>query len=122
SIALHGGSHPSERKTARTKLETGELEMIFTVDLFNEGVDIPKVDTLLFIRPTESLAVYTQQIGRGLRIAEGKSHCVIIDFIGNYRNADLKMAVFDKQEKIIGNKAIEPLVPAVCEFNLELQV
>lgn len=122
SIALHGGSHSSERRTARTKLETGELEMIFTVDLFNEGVDIPKVDTLLFIRPTESLAVYTQQIGRGLRIAEGKSHCVIIDFIGNYRNADLKLAVFNKPEKAVGNKAIEPFVPAACEFNLDLQV
>ncbi|WKA50724.1 DEAD/DEAH box helicase family protein [Planococcus liqunii] len=122
SIALHGESHPEERKTARTKLDSGELEIIFTVDLFNEGVDIPKVDTLLFIRPTESLSVYTQQIGRGLRIAEGKSHCVIIDFIGNYRNADLKLAVFDKEERAVGNKAIQPLVPVQCEFNLDLQV
>ncbi|SDG74703.1 PLD-like domain-containing protein [Planococcus glaciei] len=122
SIALHGESHPEERKTARTKLDSGELEIIFTVDLFNEGVDIPKVDTLLFIRPTESLSVYTQQIGRGLRISEGKSHCVIIDFIGNYRNADLKLAVFDKEEKPKGNKAIQPLVPVGCEFNLDLQV
>ncbi|WKA58295.1 DEAD/DEAH box helicase family protein [Planococcus shenhongbingii] len=122
SIALHGESHPEERKTARSRLDSGELEIIFTVDLFNEGVDIPKVDTLLFIRPTESLAVYTQQIGRGLRIAEGKSHCVIIDFIGNYRNADLKLAVFDKEEKPAGNKAIQPLVPVHCEFNLDLQV
>ncbi len=122
SIALHGESHPQERKTARSKLDTGELEVIFTVDLFNEGVDIPKVDTLLFVRPTESLAVYTQQIGRGLRIAEGKSHCVIIDFIGNYRNADLKLAIFNKQEKKIENKAIEPFVPYGCEFNLDLEV
>lgn len=122
SIALHGESHPQERKTARFKLDSGDLKLIFTVDLFNEGVDIPKVDTLLFIRPTESLAVYTQQIGRGLRIAEGKSHCVIIDFIGNYRNADLKLAVFDEAEKASGNKTIGPLVPARCEFNLDLQV
>ncbi|MDN7227864.1 DEAD/DEAH box helicase family protein [Planococcus sp. N064] len=122
SIALHSESRPDERKTARSKLDSGELEIIFTVDLFNEGVDIPKVDTLLFIRPTESLSVYTQQIGRGLRIAEGKSHCVIIDFIGNYRNADLKLAVFDKEEKPKGNKAIQPLVPVQCEFNLDLQV
>lgn len=122
SIALHGESHPSERRTARSKLDSGELEIIFTVDLFNEGVDIPKVDTLLFIRPTESLSVYTQQIGRGLRIAEGKSHCVIIDFIGNYRNADLKLAVFNKEESKASNKTINPLVPAVCGFNLDLQV
>lgn len=122
SIALHGESHPNERKTARSKLDSGELEIIFTVDLFNEGVDIPKVDTLLFIRPTESLSVYTQQVGRGLRIAEGKSHCVIIDFIGNYRNADLKLAVFNKEESKASNKTINPLVPAVCGFNLDLQV
>ncbi|WP_298831107.1 DEAD/DEAH box helicase family protein [uncultured Planococcus sp.] len=121
-IALHGGSHPQERKAARSKLDSGELELIFTVDLFNEGVDIPKVDTLLFIRPTESLSVYTQQIGRGLRIAEEKSHCVIIDFIGNYRNADLKLAVFDKESKPAGNKATQPLLPLHCEFNLDLQV
>ncbi|EIM05370.1 type III restriction protein res subunit [Planococcus antarcticus DSM 14505] len=122
SNVLHGDSHPQERKTARSKLEAGELEVVFTVDLFNEGVDIPKVDTLLFVRPTESLAVYTQQIGRGLRIAEGKTHCVIIDFIGNYRNADLKLAVFDQKENTEKTNTIEPLVPALCEFNLDLQV
>ncbi|ANU22013.1 DEAD/DEAH box helicase family protein [Planococcus donghaensis] len=122
SIALYGESHPQERKTARTKLDAGDIELIFTVDLFNEGVDIPKVDTLVFIRPTESLAVYTQQIGRGLRIADGKTHCVIIDFIGNYRNADLKLAVFNKEETKVGNKNVEPLIPVQCEFNLDLQV
>ena len=122
SIALHGGSPSDQRKAARAKLNTGELEVIFTVDLFNEGVDIPKVDTLLFIRPTESLTVYTQQIGRGLRIADDKSHCVIIDFIGNYRNADLKLSVFDKSGKHSASNSIEPLVPAACEFNLDIQV
>ncbi|MFD1032481.1 DEAD/DEAH box helicase family protein [Metaplanococcus flavidus] len=122
AIALHGGSPSDQRKAARARLNTGELEVIFTVDLFNEGVDIPKVDTLLFIRPTESLTVYTQQIGRGLRIADNKSHCVIIDFIGNYRNADLKLAVFDKTGKAGASNPIEPLVPAACEFNLDIQV
>ncbi|WP_203333727.1 DEAD/DEAH box helicase family protein [Planococcus beigongshangi] len=122
AIALHGGSPPDQRKAARAKLNSGELEVIFTVDLFNEGVDIPKVDTLLFIRPTESLTVYTQQIGRGLRIADGKSHCVVIDFIGNYRNADLKLSVFDKTRKAGASNPIEPLVPVACEFNLDIQV
>lgn len=122
AIGLHGGSPSDERKAARSKLDKGELEVIFTVDLFNEGVDIPKVDTLLFIRPTESLTVYTQQIGRGLRIANGKSHCVIIDFIGNYRNADLKLSVFDTTEKVGWSNPLEPLVPTGCEFNLDIQV
>ncbi|WP_434400407.1 DEAD/DEAH box helicase family protein [Planococcus sp. 11815] len=123
SMSLSGGTPAEERKAARAQLDSGELEIIFTVDLFNEGVDIPKVDTLLFIRPTESLTVYTQQIGRGLRIADEKDHCVIIDFIGNYRNADLKLSVFDTapqaKEKTQG---VEPLVPANCDFNLELAV
>lgn len=64
------------------------------VNLFNEAVDIPKVDTLLFVRPTESLTVFTQQIGRDLRLSDGKSHCVIIDLIANYRNADIKQSMF----------------------------
>lgn len=126
SIVLHGGTHSSERRTARERLDSGEVEVIFTVDLFNEGVDIPRVDTLLFIRPTESLTVYTQQIGRGLRIAEGKSHCVIIDFIGNYRNSFAKLQVFEstKTEKEIDekNSSITPIVPDSCEFNLDLKV
>ncbi|MTD32019.1 DEAD/DEAH box helicase family protein [Planomicrobium sp. YIM 101495] len=123
SIVLHSGTPADARRTARARLDSGELEVIFTVDLFNEGVDIPQVDTLLFIRPTESLTVYTQQIGRGLRIAEGKTHCVIIDFIGNYRNADLKLSVFDTAAgNGKYNKAIEPLVPESCDFNLDLQV
>lgn len=67
-------------------MREGRIEAIFTVDLFNEGVDIPPVDTLLFVRPTESVSVFIQQLGRGLRLAEGKSHCQVIDLIGNYRN------------------------------------
>ncbi|KZE37168.1 DNA helicase [Bhargavaea cecembensis] len=124
SMVLHGQTPREERRKATARLEAGELEAVFTVDLFNEGVDIPRVDTLLFIRPTESLTVYTQQIGRGLRLADGKSHCVIIDFIGNYRNADVKLEVFDETGEY-GEKRgrfAEPAVPEVCEFNLDLQV
>ncbi|PKC50144.1 P-loop containing nucleoside triphosphate hydrolase protein, partial [Rhizophagus irregularis] len=88
---LTGTHSKTDRRDFIEQFTSGDLEIIFTVDLFNEGVDIPAVATLLFIRPTESIAVFTQQIGRGLRIAEGKSHCVIIDCIGNYRNADRKL-------------------------------
>jgi len=95
SISLNGNTPNEERLAARERLNSGKLDIIFTVDLFNEGVDIPRVDTLLFVRPTESLAVFTQQIGRGLRIAEDKDDCVIIDLIGNYRNADMKWGVFN---------------------------
>lgn len=103
---------------------SGVIDIIFTVDLFNEGVDIPSVDTLLFVRPTESLTVFTQQVGRGLRLFAGKEHCVIIDLIGNYRNADIKLQLFNTEPQEKGNsKRMEiPAVPPGCELNLELAV
>lgn len=76
SMALHGGSSEQERHSAKGQLVNGELRMIFVVDLYNEGVDIPEVNTILFLRPTESLTVFLQQLGRGLRMAEGKEQRV----------------------------------------------
>ena len=105
SITLHGESNRTFRVNARQQLQDGNLDIIFTVDLFNEGVDIPAVDTLLFARPTESPTVFTQQIERGLRLDNGKSHCVIIDLIGNYQTALSKFAVFTEQPTI-GDTAI----------------
>ena len=123
SIALSGTIPRNDRMNARIQLELGQLDIIFTVDLFNEGVDIPTVDTLLFARPTESIAVFTQQIGRGLRLAEGKTHCVIIDLIGNYRNADTKLTVFtpDSTDKV-ELKTIQTSLPELCTFNLETEI
>lgn len=124
SIALHGGSERTIRMNARQQLQDGSLDILFTVDLFNEGVDIPAVDTLLFVRPTESPTVFTQQIGRGLRLANGKSHCVIIDLIGNYQTARRKFSVFIENDTI-GNTTITGDVltqPGQWEFNLETAV
>jgi superfamily II DNA or RNA helicase/HKD family nuclease len=122
TVSLHSQQKEVGRADTIKKLETGELDIIFTVDLFNEGVDIPPVDTLLFVRPTESLTVFTQQIGRGLRFAPGKDHCVIIDLIGNYRNADVKLSLFDIARGEGKSKKIEPRIPSNCELNLDLQV
>lgn len=91
AVILTGTHTRRERKTIREQLIDGAIDIIFTVDLFNEGVDIPSVDTLLFARPTESMTIFTQQLGRGLRLADGKSHCVVIDCIGNYRNVERKL-------------------------------
>ena len=111
------------RSHAITMLEKGELDAIFTVDLFNEGVDIPAVDTLLFVRPTESLTVFIQQVGRGLRLHSEKEACVIIDLIGNYRNADIKLSVFDTNHEAKKKKMIiEPTVPQLCSFELDVRV
>lgn len=110
--------------TNRTKymqaFEQGEIDVLFTIDLFNEGVDIPKVDTLLFCRPTESVAIYTQQIGRGLRLAQDKSHCVIIDLIGNYRNVETKLKLLGTMKESFKRGEIEPITPppgCVIEFD-----
>lgn len=107
AVALTGQNSRAERKQAREALLRGTVDIIFTVDLFNEGVDIPAVDTLLFIRPTESIAIFTQQIGRGLRIADGKEKCVIIDFIGNYRNADRKLKLLSPELLGKGRKGMQ---------------
>ena len=124
TIDLHSQQTDVTRSKAIQMLEKRKLDAIFTVDLFNEGVDIPSVDTLLFVRPTESLTVFTQQVGRGLRLADDKDYCVIIDLIGNYRNADIKLSLFNSEsEKVKNNKKdIIPAVPIGCELHLELRV
>ena len=64
-----------------------ELTMIFTVNIFNEGIDIPKVNLMLFLRPTESSTIFIQQLGRGLRKIEDKEYVTVLDFIGNYKKS-----------------------------------
>ncbi|MFC5648612.1 DEAD/DEAH box helicase family protein [Paenibacillus solisilvae] len=124
-LSLHSRTTEMSRSEAINKLTRGSMEVIFTVDLFNEGVDIPAVDTLLFVRPTESLTIFTQQIGRGLRLHMGKAYCTIIDLIGNYRNADIKLNLFamDSAEAEKGKQPkIIPEVPIGCELHIDLNV
>jgi superfamily II DNA or RNA helicase/SOS-response transcriptional repressor LexA len=87
AAAVHGESEMS-RGEALEKLEHGQLDVIFSVDLFNEGVDLPAIDTVLLLRPTESKILFLQQIGRGLRksAATGKDKLVILDFVGNHQS------------------------------------
>lgn len=82
SMVLTGQSPEEERKQAKQRLVAGEVRFIFVVDIYNEGVDIPEVNTVLFLRPTESLTVFLQQLGRGLRLSEGKDCLTVLDFIG----------------------------------------
>ncbi|WP_445720044.1 DUF3427 domain-containing protein [Flavobacterium sp.] len=90
TIALTGDSSEEERSKAIKKLESDnlneKLDYIFTVDIFNEGIDIPKINQIIMLRPTESAIIFIQQLGRGLRKVDGKSYLTIIDFIGNYEN------------------------------------
>lgn len=82
SASLTSDSSDDVRKSVQKQLVNGEIKFIFTVDLYNEGVDIPEVNTILFLRPTESLTVFLQQLGRGLRLSEGKDCLTVLDFIG----------------------------------------
>ncbi|WP_042357139.1 DUF3427 domain-containing protein [Bacillus rubiinfantis] len=87
SVALYGNVDGKTRREAQHQLMQGEFKFIFVVDLYNEGVDIPEVNTILFLRPTESLTVFLQQLGRGLRLAEGKECLTVLDFVGQaHRN------------------------------------
>ena len=92
SVAIHSKSETSrsrfsneERETLLKKFREDKFEVAFTVNMFNEGVDIPDVSTILMLRPTDSLTIFIQQIGRGLRLSDGKESLKVLDFIGNYR-------------------------------------
>lgn len=86
AAAVHSGS--TERDAIIDKFRNDELQVVFTVDLFNEGIDFPNVRVLLFLRPTESKTVFLQQLGRGLRLCSGKDRVRVLDFIGNYKRAN----------------------------------
>ena len=90
SVAVYSDAHgeyTEDRGIAIQKLMQGEIRVIFSVDMFNEGVDIPAVDMVMFLRPTESPIVFLQQLGRGLRKSMGKEYLNVLDFIGNYEKA-----------------------------------
>lgn len=89
SIALTGKDDHEKRQAAISQLERGKIRYIISVDIFNEGVDIPSVNQVLMIRPTQSAIIFVQQLGRGLRKAENKQYLTVVDFIANYKNSFL---------------------------------
>ncbi len=92
SVAVYSGAmgeYSLNREEALNKLSRGEIKVLFSVDMFNEGLDIPNIDMVMFLRPTESSTIFLQQLGRGLRKSKGKDYLVVLDFIGNYKKADI---------------------------------
>ena len=83
------GEYSEERNIALSKLTSGELKVIFSVDMFNEGLDVPAIDMGMFLRPTQSPTIFLQQLGRGLRKFKDKKYLNVLDFIGNYKKANL---------------------------------
>ena len=100
SMFLTGQSSDEERAAAKRRLVSGEVRFIFVVDIYNEGVDIPEVNTVLFLRPTESLTIFLQQLGRGLRLSEDKECLTVLDFIGQ---ANRKYNFEDKFAALLSN-------------------
>lgn len=86
TVALSGKDSPEQREATVARLEAGELDYVLTVDIFNEGVDIPSINQVVMLRQTQSAIVFVQQLGRGLRKSPAKEYLVVIDFIGNYAN------------------------------------
>lgn len=114
-----------ERDELRRMLINKQINYLFVVDIFNEGLDIPEIDTVLFLRPTESLTIFLQQLGRGLRLAEGKECLTVLDFVGNSRpeyNFEQKFrAIVGKTNTPIDKEISDdfPHLPLGCSIVLE---
>ncbi len=125
SIFLTGKSSDEERKAAKGRLVSGEVRFIFVVDIYNEGVDIPEVNTVLFLRPTESLTIFLQQLGRGLRLAENKECLTVLDFIGQankrYNFEDKFAALLSNTTRSVTREIKDGFVsaPKGCYIQLE---
>ena len=125
AVAIWGDSPRAEREAALRGLAAGEVKAVFSVDLFNEGVDVPAVDTVLMLRPTESPTLFLQQLGRGLRKAKGKASCTVLDFVGTHR----REFRFDRRFRaLLGGsrrdveRSVEmqfPFLPVGCSMQLD---
>lgn len=111
AVSLHSGVEPGARDEAVAQLKRGELNILCTVDLFNEGVDLPTVDTILMLRPTESATIFLQQLGRGLRLSDEKPYLTVLDFIGA-QHAQFR---FDRRYRALTGITRRRLVDEVTE-------
>jgi superfamily II DNA or RNA helicase/HKD family nuclease len=125
SVAIDANTPEQQRLEVRARLTAGELRCVFSVDLFNEGLDVPRIDTVLFLRPTESATVFLQQLGRGLRHAPGKACLTVLDFIGQQHR---RFRFDDRLRHLTGipraelPKAVEdqfPFLPSGCHIELD---
>ena len=125
SVAVSTKTTPTDRIAAQSLLRNKEINFIFAVDLYNEGIDIPEIDTVLFLRPTESLTVFLQQLGRGLRIDKGKECLTVLDFIGkaqqNYSFEARFQALLGHTSRSVQKEVDDdfPFLPRGCSIQLE---
>ncbi|MBR0452284.1 MAG: DUF3427 domain-containing protein, partial [Oscillospiraceae bacterium] len=125
AMYLTSDSPDSERYSAKKSLVSGDVRFIFVVDIYNEGVDIPEVNTVLFLRPTESLTIFLQQLGRGLRLSEGKECLTVLDFVGQankrYNFEDRFAALLSNTSRSVSREIKDGFisVPKGCYIQLE---
>lgn len=127
AVAILGSTPRLEREHAMSALANGDLQVLVTVDVFNEGVDVPSIDTLLFLRPTESALLFTQQLGRGLRRSPtSKKRCLtVLDFVGHAHESfryDRRFEVLTRQSRGRLKEAVQqgfPFLPAGCAIELD---
>ena len=125
SKSLTSKTPGDERRQALSDLRSGQLQVLFTVDLFNEGVDIPAVDVVLMLRPTESATIFLQQLGRGLRRSDGKDVLTVLDFVGNQSQEfrfDLRYrSMLGRTRRELEDDIVQdfPYLPAGCELSLD---
>lgn len=129
AVAVHSGPTSAPRASAIKALDDGDLDIVFAVDMFNEGVDVPSIDTVLMLRPTESPVIWLQQMGRGLRRAPDKPHLAVIDYIGNHRifltklRTLLRAAAGEGALRLALERLKDNLIefPAGCEVTYDLK-
>ncbi|WP_455539445.1 DEAD/DEAH box helicase family protein [Terrisporobacter sp.] len=128
SCAVYSGSegeHNEERNVALSKLRNNEIKIIFSVDMFNEGLDIKSIDMVMFLRPTQSPTVFLQQLGRGLRKYKSKKYLNVLDFIGNYKKANLVPYLLTgskPREKVTGIIPNEEDYPEECFIDFDFRL
>lgn len=126
SALIVGSTSIKKRQDIIQKFKDGELDIIFTVDVFNEGVDIPCIDTVLFLRPTNSYTVFIQQLGRGLRTFKNKKKLRVLDFVGNYRGAEMKplflMGKYKKSDRTISPIDTDFVLPSQCNAYFDFKL
>ncbi|WP_066936494.1 DUF3427 domain-containing protein [Microtetraspora fusca] len=128
ALAVTSRTPRTEREEGLRKLRSREVNIVFAVDLFNEGVDIPSIDTVLLLRPTDSATVFLQQLGRGLRLDDGKACLTVLDFIGNQH----RRFRFDRRYRALTGtsrtgvaREVEagfPTLPPGCHIDLDREV
>lgn len=131
ACSVYSGKHGENtfnREEAISELTKGNLQIIFSIDMFNEGIDIPAIDLVMFLRPTESPTVFLQQLGRGLRRFRDKKYLNVLDFIGNYKKANLipfllsgKNKTYDKN-RVSGTQIKEIDYPEDCFVDFDFRL